>query len=225
MRLARLATTGLVAGGLVLGAVGCGGSSTGSSNAGGSAGASQAGPTPSASASPQAAIASLKGTDTAVAVDPAVLKAITGLGVKVTPTGTGKLTMQYGPTLDFPITGGSVKIYDKTQVTPYVQGTIEHNGSGINFSGAGKSLTVQNFVVDPGTSMLTAEVKEMNNAKVPLFFLDGSNLQITPTSTGAKLDGTKVELTATAAQALNSTFGVQAFKPMMEIGIAHITAS
>ncbi len=227
MRLARLATTGLLAGGLVFGVAACGGSSTGSSSTGGSSSApSAAAPSSASSAAPQAEIAQLKGTDTAVAVDPAVLKAITGLGVKVTPTGTGKLTMQYGPTLDFPITGGNVKIFDKTQVTPYVQGTINHDGSGLNFAGAGKSLTVQNFVVDPGTSMLTAEVKEMGNAKVPLFFLDGSDLMISKDAAGkAKLDGTKVLLTAEAAQALNTTFGVQAFKPMMQIGVAHITAN
>src|SRR3954452_13340775 len=221
MRLARLATTGLVAGGLVFGAVACGGDSTGSS----SGGSTPAAAAQSAPPAPQAEIAQLKGVDTAVAVDPAVLQAITGLGVKVTPTGTGKLTMQYGPTLDFPITGGNVKIFDKAQVTPYVQGTINHDGSGINFAGAGKSLTVQNFVIDPGTSVLTAEVKEMNNAKVPLFAPDGSSLQITKDQEGrAKLDGTKVELTHEAAQALNTTFGVQAFQPNMLIGIAHITA-
>jgi hypothetical protein len=224
MRLARLATTGLLAGGLVFGVAACGGSSTGSSSGGSSAAPSAA--APSAPAAPQAEIAQLKGTDTAVAVDPAVLKAVTGLGVKVTPTGNGKLTTQYGPTLDFPITGGNVKIFDKTQVTPYVQGTINHDGSGINFAGAGKSLTVQNFVIDPGTSVLTAEVKEMNNAKVPLFALDGTDLQITKDAAGkAKLDGTKVLLTPEAAQALNTTFGVQAFKPMMQIGVAHITAN
>jgi hypothetical protein len=222
MRLARLATTGLVAGGLVFGAVACGGSSTGSSSSGGSSSA----PAPAATTpAPQAAIASLKGVDTAVAVDPSVLKALTSLGVKPTPTGTGKLTMQYGPTLDFPITGGNVKVYDKTQVTPYVQGIIHHDGSGLQFSGAGKTLTVQNFDVDPGTSMLTAEVKEMGNARVPLFFLDGSNLAISMDAAGhAKLDGTKVELTETAAGALNKTFGVTAFKANMLIGIAHITA-
>lgn len=222
MRLARLATTGLVAGGLVLGATACGGSTTGGSS--GSSGSQPSAAAPSASASPQAAIASLKGVDTAVAVDPSVLKALTSLGVTPTPTGNGKLTMQYGPTLDFPITGGNVKIFDKTQVTPYVQGIVHHDGSGLEFKGAGKTLTVQNFDIDPGTSMLTAEVKEMGNARVPLFFLDGTDLKVTPTSSGAKLDGTKVELTDTAAQALNKTFGVQAFKANMLIGIAHITA-
>jgi hypothetical protein len=222
MRLARLATTGLVAGGLVLGAAACGGSTTGSSSGGSSSAPAPAATTPA----PKAEIAQLKGVDTAVAVDPSVLKALTSLGVKPSPTGNGKLTMQYGgPTLDFPITGGNVKVYDKTQVTPYVQGIIHHDGSGLQFSGAGKTLTVQNFDVDPGTSMLTAEVKEMGNARVPLFFLDGSNLAISMDSAGhAKLDGTKVELTETAAGALNKTFGVQAFKANMLIGIAHITA-
>jgi hypothetical protein len=226
MRLARLATTGLLAGGLVFGVAACGGSSTGSSSGGSSAAPSAAAPSAASSAAPQAEIAQLKGTDTAVAVEPSVLAALKSLGVTPTPTGKGKLTMQYGPTLDFPITGGNVKIFDKTQVTPYVQGTIDHEGSGLNFSGAGKSLTVQNFVVDPGTSILTAEVKEMNNAKVPLFALDGTDLAISMDPQGkAKLDGTKVLLTPEAATALNTTFGVQAFKPMMLIGTAHITAN
>lgn len=223
MRIARLTATGLITSGLIFGAVACGGSTTGSSSGGSSSAPAAA---PAAAPAPQAEIASLKGTDTAVAVDPAVLKAITGLGVKVAPTGTGKLTMQYGPTLDFPITGGNVKIYDKTAVTPYVQGIIHHDGSGISFTGAGKTLTVQNFDVDPGASMLTAEVKEMGNARVPLFILDGTNLAITKDSQGrAKLDGTKVELTETAAGALNKTFNVQAFKAGMQIGVAHITAN
>lgn len=225
MRLARLATTGLLTGGLLFGAVACGGDSTGSESSGGSA-PSAAAPAPSAPAAPQAEIAALKGTDTAVEVDPTVLEAITGLGVKVAPTGTGKLTMEYGPTLEFPITGGNVKIFDKAAVTPYVQGTVNHEGSGLSFTGAGKTLTVQNFVVDPGTSKLMAQVKEMNNAEVPLFDLDGTDLQITMDPEGkAKLDGTKVKLTPEAAQALNTTFSVQAFMPGMQIGIAHITAN
>src|SRR5215212_240581 len=167
MRLVRLATAGLVTGGLLLGAVACGDDSTGSTNSTPAAAASA--PAPAATPSPAAQIAALKGTDTAVEVDPAVLKAIEGLGVKVAPTGTGKLTMEYGPTLDFPITGGNVKVYDKTQVTPYVQGIVHHEGSGISFTGAGKTLTVENFDVDPGSSVLTASVKEMGGAKVPLF--------------------------------------------------------
>jgi hypothetical protein len=226
MRLARLATTGLVTGGLLLGAVACGGDSTGSESAGAAPAPAASAPAPATTPSPAAQIAALKGTDTAVEVDPAVLQAITGLGVKVAPTGTGKLTMEYGPTLEFPITGGNVTVYPKGSITPYVQGKIDHEGSGISFTGAGKTLTVQNFVVDPGTSKLMAQVKEMDNAEVPLFDLDGTDLQITMDEQGrAKLDGTKVKLTPEAAQALNTTFGVQNFMPGMQIGIAHITAN
>lgn len=210
----------LLAGPLLLGLAACGDDTSGSSGA--------AAPTATASAAPapQAAISALQGTDTAVEVNPDVLAALKSLGVEVAPTGTGKLTQEYGPTLEFPITGGSVKIYDRTQVTPYVQGLIRHDGSGLRFSAGAKTLTVQNFAVDPGTSMLEAEVVEMGNAKVPLFHLDGTDLKISKDSEGrAKLDGTKVLLTGTAATALNKTFGVDAFKDRMAIGIAHITAN
>ncbi|HEX4018500.1 MAG TPA: hypothetical protein VHX15_17310, partial [Frankiaceae bacterium] len=86
--------------------------------------------------------------------------------------------------------------------------------------------TVENFDVDPGKSLLTAQVKQMNDASIPLFFLDGSNLAITPPGSDgiAKLDGTKVELTAEAADAINKYFGVTAFKKGIMFGIAHIQA-
>ncbi|CAJ62273.1 MULTISPECIES: hypothetical protein [Frankia] len=225
-RLAAATASAFLAGPLLLGLAACGDSGDSNGGSGGSAAAAApATPAASASPAPQAAIAALTGSDTAVAVDPAVLTALKSLGVAVAPTGTGKLTQQYGPTLDFPITGGAVKIFDRTQVTPYVQGHIEHQGSGLRFSAGTKTLTVQNFTVDPGTSMLNAEVVEMGNAKVPLFHLDGTNLKISKDSAGrAKLDGTQVQLTDTAAGALNKTFGVTAFTDRMPIGIAHITA-
>ena len=151
------------------------------------------------------------------------LAALTSLGVAPAPTGTGKLTMTYGPTLGFPITGGSVKVYAKTKVSPYVTGSVQHNGSGLMFSKGSTKLIVSDFVVDPGASMLTATVAGTRG--FPLFFLDGSALAISRDSAGnAKLDGTKVELTAEAAGALNKTFNVTAFTPRMLIGIAHITA-
>ncbi|ADP82156.1 hypothetical protein [Pseudofrankia inefficax] len=217
MRVRYLATSAVLAGSLTVGLAACG-SSSGS-------GASPARAT-SSSPTPAATIASVNGVDTAVAVEPATLAALKSLGVAVAPSGTGTLTSQYGPTLVFPITGGNVTIYPKGQVSPYVQGILHHDGSGLTFTGNGKTLTVDNFDVNPGTSLLTAEVVQMNNARVPLFNLDGTDLSITKDAQGrAKLDGTKVELTSTAAGALNSTFGVTAFEAGMLIGIAHITAS
>jgi hypothetical protein len=219
MRASRLTATALIAGALTLGAAACGSSSDGSTGSAPSA-------STTAAATPKASIAALTGVDTAVAVDPAVLSALSSLGVAVAPTGSGMLTQTYGPTLDFPITGGNVKIFDPKAVTPYVQGIIHHDGSGLRFTGNGKTLTVQNFDIDPGTSLLSAEVVEMNNTRVQLFHLDGTDLKISNDADGhAKLDGTKVKLTSTAASALNTTFGVTAFQDQMLIGIAHITAS
>jgi len=69
-----------------------------------------------------------------------------------------------------------------------------------------------------------ASVNGSNAGKIPLFFLDGSGLQITKDAAGhAKLDGIKVELTAQAAAALNKTISVTAFQPRLLIGSAHIT--
>ncbi len=201
---------------LALGAAGCGSSSNDKP-------AAQTQSRNPADNTPQVTLASLSGMDTAVAVDKGALAALTALGVAPSPTGTGKLTMTYGPTLDFPITGGSVKVYDKAKVSPYVTGSVEHNGSGLMFSKGSTKLVVSDFVVDPGASMLTATVA--GTPGFPLFFLDGSGLAISKDSAGnAKLDGTKVELTAEAAGALNKTFNVTAFLPRMPIGIAHITA-
>lgn len=226
MRSTRTLAGVALAGTVALGAAACGSSSTGTSGSSSSpSGSSSSASSPSSTPTPVAAIANLTGVDTAVQVDSNTLAALKSLKVTVTPTGKAKATTTYKPaTFDFPITGGNVKVYPKGSVTPYVQGIIHHEGSGLEFAAGGKTLTVENFDIDPGTSMLMASVKGMSG-KIPLFSLDGSNLQITKDSAGhAKLDGAKVELTAEAAQALNKTFGVTAFQPKMLIGIAHITA-
>jgi hypothetical protein len=201
---------------LALGAAGCGGSSYEKP-------AAQTQSRNPADNTPVASLTGLSGVDTAVAVEPSTLAALTSLGVAPAPTGTGKLTMTYGPTLSFPITGGNVKVYDQAKVSPYVTGEVMHQGSGLSFTKGATKLEVSDFLVDPGASMLTATVA--GQPGFPLFFLDGSGLKITKDSAGnSKLDGTKVELTAEAADALNKTFKVTAFKSRMMIGIAHITA-
>ncbi len=210
----------LVAGTLAIGVAACGSSSTGSTSSPSSSPAS-------ASTKPILTVPALTGVETSVTLDANLLPTLTSLHVTPAPTGTGTLTMPGGAaTLNFPITGGNVTIYNKGAVTPYVQGIIHHNGSGVSLTAGGKTLTVENFDIDPGKSLLTAQVKQMNDASIPLFFLDGSNLQITPPGADgiAKLDGTKVELTAEAADAINKYFGVTAFKKGILFGIAHIQA-
>lgn len=218
----RLAAT-VAAGALVFGGVAACGSSTTGSDSGASASASS-------STDPKAPILTvpeLKGVQTSVTLDTKLLPTLTSLKVTPAPTGTGTLTEPGGEaTLNFPITGGNATIYQKGQVDPYVTGIIHHEGSGLSFTAGGKTLTVQNFDVDPGKSLLTAQVKEMNNASIPLFFLNGTDLVVTPPGADgvAKLDGTKVELTAEAAAAMNKFFGVTAFQKGIPIGIAHIQA-
>lgn len=172
-------------------------------------------------------VPALTGVQTSVTLDPAFLPTLASLKVTPAPTGKATLTKPGGAaTLNFPITGGNVTIYNKGAVTPYVQGIVHHAGSGVSFTAGGKTLTVENFDVNPGTSILNAQVKEMNDATIPLFKLDGTDLVVTPPSAAdgnlAKLDGTKVELTAEAAAAINKYFGVTAFKEGILIGIAHI---
>jgi hypothetical protein len=176
---------------------------------------------------PRTQIAKLSGKDTAVAVQPALLTMLKTLGITVSSTGKATVSSRYGPsTMVFPITGGSVTVYDKAQVTPYVQGAIDHDGSGLRFAGKGKTFAVGDFDVDAGTSSLTATVTQRDDARMPLFTLDDRDLVVTVNDLGqAHLDGIKVALSATAAKVLDRTFGVTAFRPAMLIGVAHITAS
>jgi hypothetical protein len=100
---------------------------------------------------------------------------------------------------------------------------VLHEASGLRFTAGSKSLEVTDFVVDPGNSMLTATVGGKHD--VPLLFLDGTNVKVTPQASGAILDGTIAKLTPTAADALNSTFGVTAFKAGLPLGVVHLVAT
>ena len=116
----------LIAGTLAISVAACGSSSTGSSC------------TPAADvqrcvdeADPHRG--ELTGVETSVTLDPSCCRPSTSLNVTPAPTGTGTLTMPGGAaTLNFPITGGNVTIYNKGAVTPYVQGIIHHDGSGVS---------------------------------------------------------------------------------------------
>ena len=102
-----------------------------------------------------------------------------------------------------------------------MRGILVHSG-GLTFSAGGKSLIATNFIVNPGSSVLTATV---GGQAVPLLDLDGSKVQISKDAQGqVHLDGTVAKLSAPAAQALNQTFGVSLFKEGIPIGVVHIVA-
>lgn len=223
----RFRTTAAVASSavLALGAAACGSSSK--SSGGGSSSGSTSTKTAPAQPQPVASIPTLTGVNTAVKLDAGFVKALTAL--KVTPGVTGKAKLS-GGSVKFPITGGNVKYFKPGTVSPYVQGMIMHNGSGLSLTAGGKKVKLQNFLVDPGASVLTGKVSV--NGKVaapsaPLFVLDGRTLQpLRVTSDGrAVLQGTTVKLKAEAADLLNKTFGIQDLKPGLVIGVAKIVVN
>ena len=170
----------------------------------------------------------LTGNSTSVALDAKFAAALKMLGVTPSPFGTA--TVSAAGVASFPITGGNAKIYKKGDVTPYVQGKIMHDGSGLNLTAGATKVTLENFVVDPGNnSKLTGDVLANGKSVVKgakLFDLDGSTLK-TPTISGgvATLTGTKVLLSDAAAKLLNKTFKVTALKKGFLIGVATIKAT
>jgi hypothetical protein len=202
---------------LSLGVAACGSDSNDSSTASAPA---------KAAVKPVAKIDSLTGQSTAVALDAGFVKALTSLKVAPGPVGDAQIT-KAGSAV-FPITGGNVTYYKPGSVSPYVQGEIDHAGSGLSLAAGGKKVELTDFVIDPGASVLTGKVSvdgKVAAESAPLFFLDGRTLNPLKVNSDntATLQGTTVKLKAEAADLLNQTFGITALKAGLVIGIATIT--
>lgn len=177
-------------------------------------------------ATPVATLTNLTGDKTEVVVDPGFLAGLTSL--KLTPgvVGTAKLT---DGTLSFPITGGNATYYTPGTRTPYVESSIQHDGSGISLSDGKTKVELTNFVIDAGTSMLTGDVSANGKSVVkgaPLFFLDGRTLEplkVDKSKGQGVLYGTTVSLTKAAADLLDQTYGTDALTEYFKVGIARIT--
>ncbi len=186
--------------------------------------------TTQAAQKPVAQIDALTGVQTQVTLDPGFVSALTSL--KVAPAPVGSASISKAGVASFPITGGNVTYYDpKMPLRPYVQGKIEHNGSGLSLTAGGTKVELTDFVVDPGTSVLSGKVSVNGKVAVPsapLFILDGSTLkplQVNAAKTEAVLEGTTVKLEGVAADLLNKTFKISALKEGLVIGIAKITVA
>ena len=209
---------------LALGVAACGGddeASSGSSDAAAQEQSKESKP------KPVAEIPELSGETTAVKLDAGFVEALGQLKLTPAPVGDGKIE---NGSAKFPITGGNVTYYEPGSVSPYVQGMIEHEGSGLSLTGGGKTVELTDFVVDPGTSTLTGKVSvdgEVAAESAPLFHLDGGTLKpLRTTDDGrAVLEGTTVKLKEEAASLLNDTFEVDALEEGLEIGIAKITVN
>lgn len=166
-----------------------------------------------------AALPAIAGGHTTVTLDPSTAQLLQQNHVNVAPVAPATADSSNGSVaVSFPVTGGEAFVFP-TNDLPFVRGDVLHDG-GVIFPSGNQSLTATDFVVNPGTSILTASV---GGEEVPLFELDGHNVKVGNDGSGdATLDGTIVRLSPQAAAALNSTFGVSLFKEGVPVGTAHI---
>ena len=175
---------------------------------------------------PVAAVPEIFGGTTGVALDSGFLAALKSLGLTPSTDGTATLT---GSDIKFPITGGSVVYWSpKGDYRPYVQGILEHDGSGLNLTAGATKVTLADFTINPGNSKLYGDV--LVNGKVAatqayLFSLHGGTLKpLQVEGNNAVLTGTTVHISADAASLLNTTFKTTAVKAGLLVGTATITA-
>ena len=175
---------------------------------------------------PVAAIEALQGETTAIKLDQGFVDALTSL--KLTPGVVGTAKLEDG-SLIFPITGGNVTVFKPGEVSPYVIGQIQHEGSGLSLTAGDTKVELTNFNVDPGVSRVYGDVTvngEVAATNAFLFQLDGRTLEPLKTEgSNAILTGTKVEISEDAAPLLNQTFKTDAVKPGLLVGIATITVN
>uniref|UniRef100_A0A942SXP3 Uncharacterized protein n=1 Tax=Neobacillus citreus TaxID=2833578 RepID=A0A942SXP3_9BACI len=175
---------------------------------------------------PVASVPEVKGGNTAVALDKGFTDALTSL--KLTPGVSGDAKLEDG-SVSFPITAGSVTYWSPDgDYRPYVQGLLNHDDSGLTLTAGETTVTLENFVVNPGNSKLYGDV--LVNGKVAvsnayLFELWGGTLKpLQLEGDNAILTGTTVHVSQDAADLLNKTFGTDAVKRGLLVGTATITA-
>jgi len=168
-------------------------------------------------------VSRLTGMSTSVKLDASTAAALTQLGVAVAPVGSATFDAPTS-TVTFPITGGIAAIHSNLGFMPgYIEGSIIHQGSGLSFTKGSTTVTVTDFVVDPGDSILTATVG--GKPGIPLLSLDGTNVKVSMQGSDVVLDGTVAKLTDTAATALNGAFATTAFKAGLALGTVHLIAA
>ena len=177
----------------------------------------------SATADMVTALPALSGVGTSVKLDAGTAGALKSLGVAIAPFGTATFEASTS-TITFPITSGYAEIHSDLGHKPgYILGSVQHFGSGFTLSAGATKVTLSDFVVDPGGSMLYGTVG--GAPKVPLLDLDGTNVKVSMDPQGdVVLDGTVAKLTETAASALNGAFKTDAIKAGLPLGVVHLVA-
>jgi hypothetical protein len=175
---------------------------------------------------PVAAVPEIFGGNTAVALDANFLAALKSLGV--TPGVLGNATLTNG-SVAFPITGGSVVYWSPSgKYRPYVQGIIEHNGSGLSLTAGSTVVDLTNFTINPGNSKLYGDVTVNGTVAATqayLFDLHGQTLKpLQVDGNNAILAGTQVHISPDAAAVLNKVFNTTGVPSELLVGVATITA-
>jgi hypothetical protein len=177
-------------------------------------------------AKPVARINALTGDDTAVALDTGFTDALGTLGLTPGVVGDGKLE---DGSLIFPITGGNVTVFDKTEAKPYVIGQVQHEGSGFSLTAGDTTVEITNLNVDPGVSRVYGDVAVNGKTVVNsafIFQLRGASLKpLQAAGETAVLEGTEVFVSPVAADLLNETFKTDAVTDALLVGVAKITVN
>ena len=175
---------------------------------------------------PVAAVPELFGGNTAVKLDSGFTSALTSLGVTPGVLGTAKLD---NGSVSFPITGGSVVYWSPSgKYRPYVQGIIEHDGSGLSLTAGSTVVDLTNFTINPGNSKLYGDVSVNGTVAATqayLFDLHGGTLKpLQVNGNDAVLTGTTVHISPDAAGVLNKVFNTTGVPSELLVGVATITA-
>jgi hypothetical protein len=146
----------------------------------------------------------LSGGQTRLTLAKGTVKALTGLGVKVSTTGPAAAQ---GRHVKFPITGGAID-------PATAAGVIRHKG-GIRLAAGGTRVVLKNFDVKVGGRItLSAQV---GKGRVKILNLVGKP-KVTRSGFGTNVRGLTAELNRTAARTLNTVFGVKAFAAGLPLG-------
>lgn len=146
----------------------------------------------------------LSGGETRLTLDKGTAKALTSLGVAVSPTGQARAQ---GRHVRFPISGGSI---DPASAA----GTINHRG-GLRLKAGRTSVVLKDYRVKVG-SRITLSAR-LGNARVTILDLTGTP-SVTRAGFNTNVSGLTARLNRTAARALNGAFGVTAFKKGLKLG-------
>jgi hypothetical protein len=130
--------------------------------------------------------ATIVGGVTAVTLTAAPTLTSLGLSFSTLGTATAMANAMGIPTINFPITGGTIDTNGR--------GLIEHNGSGLLFTAGATTLALENFLIDTNTSQLFGRATA-----------NGTVLGVIPVFDITTILGLK--LTPGAAGALTSLFG------------------